>query len=121
MIAFEIYKIIHLVGITLTLLGLGVILGGFAVSSTVPSKLKIIGFAGHGFGLILALVGGFGMAARMGLTSGLPSWIYGKLAVWVLLGLGISLTKRKPQWTLPLVGLFAVLVGIATALAVYKP
>lgn len=121
MISYQVYKIVHLSGIALILLGLGAVLGAFANSQSISGRFKVIGFATHGAGLLLALVGGFGMAARLGMVSGLPGWIYGKLAVWFLLGLGISLAKRKSQWSLPLMIGFTALVGIATGLAVYKP
>lgn len=121
MISYEVYKIIHLSGIALILLGLGVILGAFATAPAVAARLRLTGFLSHGLGMALALVGGFGMAARLGLTSGLPGWIYGKIIIWILLGFGISLTKRKPNWVRGLVIGFAVLVGTATALAIFKP
>ncbi|MEZ0392804.1 MAG: hypothetical protein ACAH59_11360 [Pseudobdellovibrionaceae bacterium] len=121
MISYQVYKIMHLFGIALLLLGLGLILGAFATNPAVAKKIRLLGFLSHGLGLLLALTGGFGMAARLGIVSGLPGWIYGKLAIWLLLGAGISLTKRKPQWAPALLASFAVLVGAATFLAIFKP
>lgn len=121
MISYQIYKIMHLSGIALILLGLGVILGAFASSPSAAPRLRMTGFVAHGLGLIAVLTGGFGMAARLGIVQGLPGWIYAKLAIWVLLGAAISLTKRKTSWGPGLVVLFTFLVGTATALAIYKP
>jgi len=121
MISYQVYKIIHLGGIALILLGLGIILGAFATSATVAPRLRLTGFLAHGLGLLVALTGGFGMAARLGIVTGLPGWIYAKIAIWVLLGAGIALTKRKANWGPALVAVFAFLVGTATALAIFKP
>lgn len=121
MISYEVYKVVHLSGIALILLGLGVVLGGFGSSKTVPGKLRLTGFLTHGIGLILALTGGFGMAARLGLVHGLPGWIYAKLAIWVLFGLGISVAKRKANMSLSIVLLFTLLVAAAASLAIWKP
>ena len=121
MIPFEIYKILHLFGIALLLLGLGGILSAFALTPKVSSKIKILGFSAHGLGLLLALTGGFGMAARLGLINGLPLWIYAKLGIWAFLAISVSIAKRKAQWSFTLVGLFAGLVALATYFAIYKP
>lgn len=121
MIPFEIYKILHLFGIALLLLGLGAVLGAFALTPKVATKIKILGFSAHGVGLLLTLTGGFGMAARMGLINGLPMWIYAKLAIWAFMAVAISVVKRKAQWSFFLVGLFASLVALATYFAIFKP
>lgn len=121
MISYQIYKIMHLAGISLILLGLAAVLGAYANSSKINSRFRMVAFISHGLGLLLALTGGFGMAARLGLVHGLPGWIYAKLMIWVLLGLAISLAKRKAQWTFALILTFTILVGTATGIAIYKP
>jgi hypothetical protein len=118
---YEFYKVMHLVGLTLTLIGLGGILAAFATSQSVPKKIKGLCFGAHGLGLILMLVGGFGMAARLGLVAGLPGWIYAKLAVWLILGGMISAVKRKADKAAPLMLVITLLVGTAVWLAIYKP
>lgn len=119
--SYQFYKILHFSGIALILLGLGIALGAFATSKSVHGKLRMVAFLSHGLGMVIALTGGFGMAARLGLVTGFPGWIYGKLVIWVLLGLGVSLAKRKSSWALSLTLLFTALVAVATGLAVYKP
>ena len=70
----------------------------------------------HGLSLLIVLVGGFGMLARLGMTAGLPTWIYVKLIVWGLLGAMLALIKRAPQkaqalWiTSALLGFIAIYV-----------
>jgi|SRR6185312_9168592 len=119
--SFETYKIIHMLGLAFLMLGLGGVLFAFATSATVPAKVKMIGFATHGLGLLLIIVSGFGMAARLGFMQGLPGWLYGKLAIWVLLALGVSVAKRKASSAGLITFCFAALVGIAAWLAITKP
>lgn len=119
--SFETYKIIHMLGLAFLMLGLGGVLFAFATSAIVPAKVKLLGFAIHGVGLLLIIISGFGMAARLGFMQGLPGWLYGKLAIWVLLALGVSLAKRKANNAGLIVVLFAALVGIAAWLALTKP
>ncbi len=121
MIDYQIYKMIHLAGLALLMMGLAGVLFAFAMSSSVPPKLKMLGFVSHGLGMFLMLLGGFGMLARLGLVQGLPGWIHAKLAIWVVLGGAIALAKRKSSWAPALVPAFMTLVVAAAYLAIYKP
>jgi hypothetical protein len=118
---FETYKIIHMIGLALLMIGLAGVLFAFATSKIVPGKVKMLGFAFHGLGLLLIIVSGFGMAARLGIMAGLPGWLYGKLGIWVLMALGASLAKRKANSAGLISILFAALVGVAAWLAITKP
>lgn len=75
----------------------------------------------HGIGLFLVLLGGFGMLARLGIVSGLPGWIYGKLAVWVLLGVLVLVIAKRPNWSKSVWWATITLPLIAAYLALYKP
>lgn len=122
MFSYMFYKVTHIIGIMMLFFGMGGLLLAYATAEKqLKSKIKMIGFLAHGLGLLFILVGGFGMAARLGLVSGLPPWIHFKLAVWVLFGLAISLLKRKSQWTSSLF-IVTILLGSAAAfVATYKP
>ena len=77
----------------------------------------------HGLGALLALTGGFGLLARIGVgTDGLlPGWIWAKLFLWVLAGGLVVLPYRRTSLAKPLL-LLLPLVGLAGALlAGYKP
>jgi hypothetical protein len=52
---------------------------------------------------------------------GLPGWLYGKLGIWVLMALGVSVAKRKAGMAGLISVLFAALVGVAAWLALFKP
>jgi hypothetical protein len=75
--------------------------------------------AGHGIGLFLVLLGGFGMLARLELVSGgLPGWVWAKLAIWLTLGGLMVLPYRRPQFAravflaVPTLGLIAALLAL---------
>ncbi|PIS11424.1 MAG: hypothetical protein COT73_04085 [Bdellovibrio sp. CG10_big_fil_rev_8_21_14_0_10_47_8] len=121
MISYEVYKILHIAGIALLCLGLGAVAASFASGSPIKPAVKMAGFIGHGLGLLLILIGGFGMAARLGLVHGLPEWIYAKLGIWLVLGGVVAVAKRKSQWIVGLFVLFTALVSCAAWIAITKP
>lgn len=121
MFSYQFYKVMHIIGIMMLFFGLGGLLLAYASQGQMKAKIKMIGFMAHGLGLLLVLVGGFGMAARLGLVGGLPPWIHFKLLVWVLLGVAVSLLKRKSQWTSTLFAAILVLGSAAAFVATYKP
>jgi hypothetical protein len=78
-------------------------------------------FACHGLGLLFIFVSGFGMAARLGLVQGLPTWVQAKIGIWLLLGVGVSLVKRKGSIGWPIAVLLMGLGTTAAFIAVNKP
>lgn len=124
MISYEVYKVVHLVGI----LALFAALGGVAVHAvnggtreTNAARRAVAGI--HGLALLVILVAGFGLMARLGLVSeGWPLWIYGKLAIWLTALLLLALPYRRPALARPVlvVGL-PILALLAAWLAVFKP
>lgn len=118
--SYETYKILHLLGLTLVVLSLGGIIvhainGGTKATNAFRKGTVIT----HGVGLLLLLVAGFGMLARLGIHS-FPGWVVGKILIWLALGAFVALAYKqkiaKRLW-------FAVpvLVLIAATLAVTKP
>ncbi|MNU11386.1 hypothetical protein D3C72_2591960 [compost metagenome] len=61
------------------------------------------------------------MAARLGYMAQLPSWVHAKLLIWVLLGAGIAVVKRKGTIGWPLTVLLLGLGGTAAFIAINKP
>jgi hypothetical protein len=124
MMAYEAYKLIHIFGILLLLFWLGALYFQAAEERMhgVGRRRRLHGIA-HGAALLIILVGGFGLLARLGVTEGFgwPWWVWGKIAIWVLLGvipLAIkkSLTLKRSLW------FAAPILGAAAAyLAIYKP
>jgi len=117
--SYEIYKVLHLLGLSLVVLSLGGLImhtmNGGSKQSNVFRKGAMIS---HGVGLLLLLVAGFGMLARLQIHS-FPGWIIGKLIIWLALGAFVALAYKKnlasKLW-------FAVpaLVAVAASLAIYK-
>lgn len=118
--SYEVYKILHLLGLTLVVLSLGGILvhainGGTKTTNAFRKGAMIT----HGVGLLLLLVPGFGMLARLGIHS-FPGWVVGKVLIWLALGAFVAFAykqniARKLWVVVPL------LVVIAATLAIVKP
>ncbi len=119
--SYEIYKIIHLVAIVLLFSGLVGLLTVQMSGGVIAGKVKSMVFISHGVGLTVLLISGFGLAARLGLTSGLPGWIYAKLAIWLILGGAISLVKRKGLIGWPLFISLIAIFTITAIIAILKP
>lgn len=118
---YEFYKTLHLFSLILTFGALFSLLAlkFFANDShkTITKKLSMA----HGVGLILVLISGFGLAARLGYFAELPTWIYFKLAIWLTTGGIIALINRK-KLGYPLLFLILILLPVlGSLLAVNKP
>ncbi|MFN7727849.1 MAG: hypothetical protein ACK5P7_01700 [Bdellovibrio sp.] len=119
--SYAFYKIMHIVGLAFLLVGLGSMLILSLTGQMQNKKAKTLTFACHGIGLLIMFVAGFGLAARLGLTTGFPNWMLAKIGIWIVLGLAISVIKRRPQWTFASLIVIVGLVGTASWLAVMKP
>ena len=114
------YKLIHLTGIFALLAALAGMAAHAAAGhskgeNAVYRSLLIL----HGVGALVALTGGFGLMARIGIMHGelFPGWIWAKLVLWVVLGGLIALPYRSRSaarvliFALPLLGLLGAYLG----------
>ena len=118
---YEFYKVLHLVGFFLLLSGL---MGAFFTvwgGNSFQGKVKSASFALHGTGILLVLISGFGLLAKLGYMQNMPTWIYFKIALWMFFALAISILKRKGQLGMPLYVLLLAAYAFAAFLGVYKP
>lgn len=122
MTAIHIYKIIHLTGIAMTLMALGglmvyTISGGSKADLNWRKPVAIT----HGVGLFLALLGGFGMLARMGIHWPWPGYIMVKFGVWIVFGGLMGLIYKKPGANKALWAVTLLLFVLAAYMALFKP
>jgi len=88
----NIYKILHVTGALLIFLSLGgAVVRASLANADAPIK-KLIGIT-NGVGLLLSLVAGFGLLAKLGL--GFPGWVMAKMVIWLMLGGLLAVMNRR--------------------------
>lgn len=80
------YHLIHIIGVLFLFVGFG----GLA-SSDEGSRKKAMMY--HGIGLLILLIAGFGLIAKLKLSYAAP-WVLVKLGIWLVLGFLPVLAKR---------------------------
>lgn len=119
---YEFYKVLHILGVLLTFSGFAFLVGAqIGGVSNPPSALRKFSSIFHGIGLLLVLVAGFGLLARLQLAREMPLWSYLKMGLWVILAGSLFLFKRKPKLSLALYSVCLIIGGLASYLAVNKP
>lgn len=122
--SIEMYKVIHILGALFLIFSLG---GATMLSINraggAKSKGSRISAITHGVALLLILVAGFGLLAKLGYAKpgswGL--WIWAKLIIWLVLGAMMTLTKRIPSMARALWIVIPILAAIAAYMAIFKP
>jgi hypothetical protein len=123
MIPLLVYKNLHLLGVLMIFVALGgLILQQIQATTREPVWRKPVAIT-HGIGMVLALVGGFGMLARpeIGIIWPWPGWVIGKIIIWLVLGVLVALIGRLPALAKPLWWVTIALGAIAAYLALNKP
>jgi hypothetical protein len=120
MLSHTTYKVVHLLGILLLVCGIGG-LWALAAAATEPARQKArrLLLATHGVALVLILVAGFGMMARLGISGAWPAWIWIKLAIWLLLAAVPVLLRRVEGASSALFFLGPLLAAIAAWAALF--
>lgn len=110
--SLQTYHYLHIVGLILVFIGFG----GLLSSEGARRAMKW-----HGIGLVISLVSGFGMLAKMGIMGAMPVWVWIKIALWLVLGFLPVLAKRR-VFSAQVVVLFAIVIGAVLAyLGYFKP
>ena len=117
-----VYKIIHLVGLILLFQALGASIFASMSGARPPegSSRRLIG-AMHGIGLVLLLVGGFGMLARLEIGFPFPAWTWVKLGIWAALGAAPQFAWKRPEAARIWWFVVLVLGCIAAYMGLFKP
>ena len=98
MLSHATYKVIHLLGIFLLFSGMGGMWAVAAASSeSLRNTTRRLALAAHGAAMLLILVAGFGMMARLQISHSWPLWIWIKLTIWLLLAGYPVLLKRQDK------------------------
>lgn len=124
MLPYTFYKVLHILGIALTMVSLGGMFGhalNGGLKTENQARRLLIGM--HGAGVLFILVGGFGMLARLGFMHGanFPGWLWVKLGVWTFVAAVAALPYRRPQLGRPALLALPLAAMTAAAMAVYKP
>lgn len=124
MFSHAFYNVVHIVGIVLVMSALGAVAihalnGGTRQANAARGLVAAL----HGTGILLILVGGFGMLARLGFLHGsnFPVWLWVKLAVWVTAAVLLYIPYRRPALARPIYLALPILGGLAAYMAIYKP
>lgn len=121
MIFYPVYKVLHFVGMFMILISLGGLAFNAIVGGAAQNAWRKPAAITHGIGMFLALLGGFGLLARLGIHWPWPAWVVGKICVWLLLGAMMAVFRRRAEmgrlawWTTIALG------GLAAYLANFKP
>lgn len=118
---YPVYKLIHYFGIftvviAVALVSMHVLRGGTRADNPHRRGIAIT----HGLAMVLVLVGGFGMLARLQ-YQGMPGWLYPKLLIWLFLGASIALPYLGRTVARVLLVTLPVLAVLAAYFALYKP
>lgn len=115
------YTLLHIIGLILLVQSVGA--ASFYRLQTGESdhpRRKMLSIM-HGVGVLLMLVSGFGMLARLGMPDGLPNWVFAKLAIWLIFGASIMLVNRGKGSPMLWWVLVVLLGGVAGWLGIFKP
>ena len=115
----ETYKLLHVLGLALVIQGIGAAVALAGAEAGVPWRRASI--IGHGIGLGLLLVAGFGMLAKLGYMAAMPGWVWVKLVVWLTLGALPFVLKKNPGAARVVWGGAIGLVVVAASMALFKP
>lgn len=124
MISYEAYKLIHIFGILLVIFSLG----GLCLQAT-DDRARVSGHGRkllsitHGAALLIILVAGFGLLARLGISGAVawPWWVWAKVGIWVLLGATPLVIRKSVTLATSLWLAVPILGATAAYLAIYKP
>ncbi len=115
------YKILHLLGVLLAFTALGgATLRALAGTGEDAAGRKLAGIT-HGVALLLILISGFGMLAKLGYDFPFPLWVWLKIVIWLLIGASVAVIRRLPAQATTFWFALPVLGAAAAYLAIYKP
>lgn len=113
------YQILHIFGVLMVFVALGGLTLQAVSGSTPDARTRKFAAMFHGLGLVIVLVSGFGLLAKLGIP-GFPLWVWLKVGIWLLVGGLIALIRRMPQYATLFWFSLPILGGLAATIALYK-
>lgn len=113
--SYQVYKMIHIVSIVL-------FFSTYAVATVKPGSIKLEKIL-SGIAVLLILVSGMGLVARLGIPHGepWPLWLKVKLGIWIAIGSsGHMVLKRWPKAAGQFFWIAIALLVTASYMANYK-
>src|SRR5919106_2928913 len=122
MLSLLFYKNLHLIGVFMLFVALGGLMLHQINAATRENIWRKPVAITHGLGLLLVLVGGFGMLARLEIFSWpWPGWVIAKIVIWIIFGALIAVVGRASSLAKPLWWITIILGAVAAYLALNKP
>ncbi len=114
-----IYNILHITGLIMLFLGYGALLGR-SMTGINDTRVRKLGSITSGIGLLLILVAGFGLIAKI-YGNSFQGWMIVKLIIWIALCGLIAVINRKSTLALLLWWGLIALGAMASALVYLRP
>lgn len=119
---YAVYKVMHLLGILMLFLAYGSVINHAINGGTKTTNIwRFSSAVTHGLGLLLTLVGGFGLLAKIGISWPWPGWVIVKVVIWLLLAVVVGLAARSAVLGKGLWWLLLLLGALAAYMAGVKP
>ncbi len=112
------YKLLHILGVLAAFVSLGGLTFQALAGGTGDRGRKVVSIT-HGVALLIILVSGFGLLAKLKL--GFPLWFWLKVAIWLVVGGLVVAIRRLPRYATVFWFGLPILGGLAAYLALYKP
>ena len=115
----QFYHLLHLAGVIMLFMGYGALLGRSLAGSD-DVRVRRMGSITSGVGLLLMLVAGFGLLAKL-YGNTFHGWVIAKIVIWLALGGLIVVINRKPSAALLLWWVTLALGLLGVIFVYYKP
>ena len=121
MIDYSVYKFLHIVGVLMIFFSLGGVVMHVVNGGTRDYAFRKMVAMTHGIGMLLVLVAGFGMLARLGIHWPWPGWIIAKVLLWLVFGSALFLIYRFASYARLLWWVLLALATLTIYIVLFKP
>lgn len=103
-IGYPVYIMLHLAGAFAVAMAYGALTlwahHEVTLEEGAENPYRKMGMIAHGTGMLVILLGGFGMLANLypGQSPMSLGWVHMKLTIWLLVGGGIAVLRKKPEF-----------------------